>query len=238
MKHDWDSTIEQENTRVAEAYRRRETGARSQLYSYFNPATLYLVQERERAVLKVLRRRGGELADKTILDVGCGNGFWIREFLQWGAQPRNITGVDLLAARIEIARQLCPADVTFKCENAAALSFSDSSFDIVVQSTVFTSILDPAIREKVASEMLRVLRSAGFILWYDFRFDNPKNPDVVGIKKSEIVRLFPRCRIEFRRITLAPPIGRAVAPISRVLYETLAAMRMLSTHWLACIHKA
>ena len=36
--------------------------------------------------------------------------------------------------------------------------------------------------------------------------DNPRNPNVRGIRADEIRALFPRCDISLRRVTLAPPI--------------------------------
>ena len=62
--------------------------------------------------------------------------------------------------------------------------------------------------------MLRVLKKEGIILWYDFSYDNPKNPDVKGIKKEEIINLFPNCKFTFNKVTLAPPIVRSTAPRS------------------------
>ena len=49
------------------------------------------------------------------------------------------------------------------------------------------------------------------VLWYDIRVDNPKNPDVRGIRLNEIKELFPEASAyRAQRITLAPPIGRRV----------------------------
>ena len=42
------------------------------------------------------------------------------------------------------------------------------SFDLLLQSPVFTSILDQAMKERVAAEMMRVSKPGGLILWYDF----------------------------------------------------------------------
>ena len=52
--------------------------------------------------------------------------------------------------------------------NAAALAFPDATFDLVVQSTVFTSVLDATMKHQMAAEMLRVVKDDGVILWYDY----------------------------------------------------------------------
>ena len=84
---------------------------------------------------------------------------------------------------------------------------------------MFTSILDPTIKQRAAAEMLRVTKASGLMLWYDFCVDNPSNQSVRGIPKREILRLFPQCDIQFRRVTLAPPLlrGARALPLARLL---------------------
>jgi ubiquinone/menaquinone biosynthesis C-methylase UbiE len=60
--------------------------------------------------------------------------------------------------------------------SAPALSFLDKTFDLVVQSAVFNSILDFEMKQQIASEMLRVLKDDGLILWYDYHVNNLRNP--------------------------------------------------------------
>jgi ubiquinone/menaquinone biosynthesis C-methylase UbiE len=203
-----------------------------------NPSYALMIQEREMEVLSMLSRSGVDsLEEKRILEIGCGTGYWLRAFLQWGALPENIFGIDLLPGRIELARKICPQRVRLECGSAAKLAFPDASFDLVLQSTVFSSILDPAMKQRIAAEMLRVTKPDGFVLWYDFHVNNPNNPNVRGIRKSEISRLFPGCRIHIRRITLAPPIGRFVGRFSPLLYTLLSRTRILCTHYLNLIEK-
>ena len=207
-------------------------------YSQFDPAHLFACQQRESAILAALDRHGYRSLDHTkILEVGCGTGFWLQKFVRWGARPENIFGVDLLPGRIDEAKSSCPAGIKLTCGNAARLESSSGAFDIVFQSTVFSSVLDENMKKRMASEMLRVLRSGGIIIWYDFTVNNPRNADVRGVSRREARRLFPDCRFEFQRLTLAPPIGRAIARISPGLYRMLQSIRILNTHCLAIIKK-
>src|SRR5437762_174524 len=80
------------------------------------------------------------------------------------------------------------------------------------------------IKRRVASEMIRVVQPDGIILWYDFVFDSPKNSTVRGVGRREIQELFPRCDVELRRVTLAPPITRRLASRSRWLCSVLDAV--------------
>ncbi len=231
--------VQSENSaaqRICEAYARRQDRGR---YSWFRTDYVFTMQQRERHVLALLRRCGlaDQLAAQKILDVGCGNGAWLRDFIKWGARSEHLFGVDLLSQRVEEGRRLCPAAVHLQQGNAAALGFPDASFDIVLQATVFTSILDAHLRRQVAAEMLRVLKPDGWILWYDFHFNNPRNPDVRGVKKAEIRQLFPACEIRLERTTLAPPLARTIAPVSWWTAQLLEKLPWLRTHYLGIIRR-
>jgi hypothetical protein len=93
------------------------------------------------------------------------------------------------------------------------------------------------MKQQVASEMLRVVRRDGLILWYDYHVNNPWNPDVQGIKKREISCLFAGCDIDLRRVTLAPPLARWIAPRSWLLAYLLEKIPLLCTHYIGIIRK-
>jgi ubiquinone/menaquinone biosynthesis C-methylase UbiE len=225
-----------EEARIHEAYERRKVSGKG--YSWFDPGHLFMVQELERRLLGALKGHGmTPLNSKQILEIGCGNGHWLREFIKWGASPENLAGVDLLTERIAQACRLSPPGAVLARGNAAHLDFADGSFDIVLQATVFTSILDPALRERVAAEMARVLKPDGVVLWYDFRVNNPRNPDVRGIERAEIERLFSNCRVRLERITLAPPLLRALAPYTWLGSYLLSAIPWACSHYLGTIQK-
>lgn len=224
--------------RVRAAYGRRSDERDRLRYTHFAPAFLFHAQERERKTLSLLAQNGfGDLSDKRILEVGCEKGRFLLDLLRWGARPENLTGIDILSEHIAAAESICPRDVSLFSANAAALPLEDASFDLVVQGTTFSSILGVETRASAAREMLRVLRPNGAILWYDFFFNNPKNRDVRGLRKPEILNLFPDCVGIFRRISLAPPLARFVAPRSRMLFGALSSLQILNTHYLALIHR-
>ena len=80
-----------------------------------------------------------------------------------------------------------------------------------------------------------MLQPGGMILWYDLRMNNPRNANVRAVSEQEMTGLFPDCTIHAERLTLAPPIARAVAPLSTVSCELLALIPWLRTHTLAAI---
>jgi len=234
-----------EAERIRDAYARRDQNYSSRVlsspsakYSMFNKAALLKIQEVHFEMLQALRRfHCDDLANRKILEVGCGHGHWLRQFIQWGTLPENIFGVDLLPDRIETAKKLLPSAVTVMCADASRLLFEDESFDLVLEAVSFTSIFDWAMAKSIASEMVRVLKPGGAILWYDFWASNPQNPDVRGWRRRDIEHLFPGLRINLRRITLAPPIGKVVGNISTALYRALSAIKLLDTHYLGVFQK-
>jgi len=235
MESRYSESVKAEESRIRIAYAKRQTDSR---YSWFSPSYLFMIQERERRLLALLKRHNLSVLDtKRILEVGCGTGYWLYEFTRWGARPENINGVDLLADRIDKAREILPRGINIQCSNAADLAFPDGTFDLVLQSTVFSSVLDISMKRQIAGEMLRVVKRDGFILWYDFHVNNPWNPDVKAVKKNEIHQLFPGCQIELRRITLAPPLTRLIAPYSWLTCYLLEKIRLFCTHYLGVIRK-
>jgi hypothetical protein len=85
--------------------------------------------------------------------------------------------------------------------------------------------------------MLRVAKANGLVLWYDFCFDNPRNPDVRGVRRRAIRELFPGCAVILRRVSLAPPLARAIAPRSALLCRILGAIPPLCTHYVGLIRR-
>jgi ubiquinone/menaquinone biosynthesis C-methylase UbiE len=216
-----------EADRILEELRRRERELPADFYSLDRPANRFLRQSQERALRTI-----GSLAGKRVLEVGCGSGNWL-EMLQGAA---SLSGIDLDPERAARAAARFPgADI--RAGDASNLPWADGSFDVVLQSTVFSSILDPGMRQAVASEMLRVLAPGGAILWYDFFVDNPSNPHVRGVRRREIEALFPGCRVSLRRATLAPPLARRIVPVSWKLAELLESLRVLDTHYFGVIRR-
>jgi len=227
-----------EKSRIEKVSVKRKLCGSSNIYGLSNPGQLFMLQERERGVLKILRGMDRDiLRTGRILEVGCGSGVWIRDLIRWGAPPDNITGVELLPERAAVAQRLSPDGVCVQCGDARALGFPDRTFDLVIQSTVFTSMLDRDSQVQLAREMLRVLKPDGIIIWYDFYRDNPWNADVRGVTKQDVNSLFPGCCIQLREITLMPPLVRLIAPVSWIACQLLSLVPLLRTHYLGTIRK-
>lgn len=223
-----------DSDRIRAEYERRD-GLRGAFYSSYRAANFFELQGRERALRAALERVGMlPLFNASLLEVGVGSAAWFPTFHRFGLAEANFAGLDLSEERVEKARARTPnADV--RVGDGAALPWDDDSFDVVFQATMFSSVLDDGLQERIAAEMLRVLRPTGAVVSYDFGFNNPKNNEVRAVRKRDLARLFPGCSIAAQRVTLAPPLARRVVPRSWTLGELAQGARVLNTHLLAVV---
>jgi SAM-dependent methyltransferase len=221
---------------VRERYARRT--AQDPRYSLLNPAALWPMQERQRAMLALFRRLGWhDLSALHLHEVGCGSGSNLVELIQLGFEPARLSGVELLPERHAQARERLPQAVALSLGDALMLSPPAASVDIVLQSTVFSSLLDDAFQQRLADAMWAAIKPGGGVLWYDFTVDNPRNRDVRGVPLARVRRLFPQARVMTRKLTLAPPIARAVVRVHPALYTLFNAVPLLRTHMLCWLAK-
>ncbi len=217
-----------------QAYERQADRWRDQRYRSWMPGNLFVAQEAERVMFDLLRGHGlVPLDGREILEVGCGQGKQLVRFLARGSRSENLHGVDLQQDLIDVAGEIAPG-VDFRVADAMDLPFESGRFELVFAFTMLSSMRSAQSRERAAAEMLRVTRPSGAVLVYDFGV-NPRNPDVQPVGLGEIRRIFSGCRIRSRRVTLAPPLARAVAPRAWIGCALLNTIPLLRTHRLALI---
>jgi len=227
-----------ETEAVRQRYERRKAIEESNLYSPLNAEMWQSAQERQRALLRLFAKLGLASFENTkLVEVGCGTGGNLLEFLRLGFQPDNLIGIELLEDRVAKANKVLPVGMV-QAGDAACADIPLASQDVVFQSMVFTSLLDDVFQQELANEMWSWLKPGGGVLWYDFTYNNPNNPDVRGMPVRRVHELFPHGRFIVRRVTLAPPISRRVCRIHPALYAVLNALPILRTHVLCWIEKA
>lgn len=175
-------------------------------------------------------------ATSTCLEIGFGPMGWLADLIAWGVPEENLYGIELETSRVREVQRILPL-ANLLVGDATCLPWPDSTFDLVITSTVFTSILSSDVRQMAAKEISRVIVPGGALLWHDFAFNNPRNPNVRGIKRPEIKELFPEMSGRIRSVTLAPPIARRVVPFSWSLATILEALPFLRTHLLGVLQK-
>jgi len=207
----------------------------SDLYARLSPAERYIHQTRDAALLDLLERRGrASLSRMRILELGCGEGAFLRTLLSYGAEPGLTDGLDRHAGRVAAARRLAPG-ARLSAADGAALPYGSGVFDLVFAFTFFSSVTGPAPRRRAATEALRVLRPGGLVVVYDF-WINPFNPRVRPLGAGELRSLIAPQPIEIERVTLAPPIVRALGG-RPALCRPLERLPFLRTHLLAAVTK-
>lgn len=222
--------------RVRERYdRRREI---DDAWDDLDPSFFLASQEKERALVRWINGCGIlPLSDKRLLDVGCGTAGDLLALVRLGFDPDNLVGFELLDHLVQRARHRLPPSVRIECGDALALPAQAASFDVVMQSTVFTSLLDDDFQRRLAQRMWELAKPGGGVLWFDFAYDNPRNRDVRGVPRDRIAELFPEGDMRCWRLWLAPPIARLATRVHPKLYTALNTVPLLRTHLLCWIEK-
>ena len=147
-----DASDRAETDAVRVRYARRAPA--DERYRLTNPAALMAMQERQRAMLALFARRGfADLGSLRLVEVGSGGGGNLLELLQLGFLPEHLAGIELLPERHAAARARLPEAVRLVCGDASAEPVAPGSIDIVLASTVFSSLLDDAFQQRLAAAM-------------------------------------------------------------------------------------
>lgn len=203
----------------------------------YEPWFMIARQDRERHAASLLARAGfGSLKGHPCLEVGFGHFGWLNNLINLGARESDLHGIELDPKRVEQAHDVFPV-ADLRQGDATAMPWPDETFDLVVASTLFTSILSPEVRRMVALEITRVLAPGGALLWYDFRVNNPRNPGARKVTRVELKELFPSMSGEIESVTLAMPLLRLLAPRSWMMTQVLSAVPFLRTHLIALLRK-
>src|SRR5262249_31115171 len=118
---------------------------------------------------------GGHLkSGMTVLELGCGAGYFTKELARSGA---DIVAIDVSIDLLEIAQANCFApNVRYEIQDACALHYPNATFDSVVGS----SILHHLQIESALGEIYRVLKLGGTIYFTEPNMLNPQ----IAIQKN------------------------------------------------------
>jgi SAM-dependent methyltransferase len=110
----------------------------------------WIAEEEYRLITSLLAPR----ANETLLDVGCGTGYFTRRFAASVAEG-NVLGADIDVDTLRFAAGQSPRGLSFVAADARRLPFRDGSFDVVVGITSLCFICE---EKQALREMLRVAR--------------------------------------------------------------------------------
>lgn len=120
----------------------------------------------------------------TLLEVGCSSGFY-SEVVEISGLPIKYSGCDYSDPFIRLARESYPS-INFAVEDAAALNYTDSSFDIVVSGCCLLHIPE---YKKAIEETARVARQYAIFHRTPVVFGRPNQwyrKNAYGIETVEI----------------------------------------------------
>lgn len=211
--------IEQERIRcVYHAWLAEE---RIAAYAWHRPEVMEQDAARSRVAGSLLAQTlGAELGKLRVVDVGCGSGGFLRQLIDWGADPCRLAGTEYQEQRLVLARMRSAPGIRW---HLGDLDFAEpGSFDLVVANTVFSSILGADARAALAQDMWRSVAPGGWCMLFDFRYNNPRNLNVRRVTRGELRTMWPAAESRYRTLLLAPPIARRLGGAPRILSELLA----------------
>ena len=87
----------------------------------------------------------------------------------------------------------------------------------------------------MANSAKGLVKEGGLLCIFDFAYDNPKNPDVRGVKRRELSELFHNLDfLIFEKVVLAPPISRRLTRLSLTLARLISTLLpIVRTHFYA-----
>ncbi len=203
-------------------------------YRLDNPGNVFNLGQLREVLREFLRRVDADPARIKALDLGCGGMFWAEELVRLGVRRENCYGADILHWRMREGRDQ-GRDIRAINASGAALPIRSGSFHLVCQFTMMTSVLDDNMRIRIAGEMQRILESGGYVLWYDFRYNNPANRYTRAVGRAELQALFPGWKIDLRSATFVPQLARKTPKFLIPLLKFLYRLPMLRTHYVALI---
>ena len=129
----------------------------------------------------------GMKAGDRVLDVCCGTG---DQVLHCAAGGIKAAGIDLnegMVAQAEKSRiKRGFGNVSFSVQDAAALSFGDNMFDFISISLALHE-KDSSLRDRVITEMKRVVKKDGVLVFVDFHVPLPRNLMAFFIRSVEFL---------------------------------------------------
>lgn len=186
----------------------------------FNLYPYYLGQTQYKMLIRILKdlgiRSNTTLYQKTILDIGAGEGNLILSLLRLGADIKKISAVELLTARFaKLQERFCNAQLY--CGNY--LDYKPATtFDIITIMAVLSSIIDEDIRTAMVNKAYRELANEGLLIIYDYDKPGPVQltPNYKSVSFQKIIEQLGLNKHEYRvysKVYINAKIGKGLCLI-------------------------
>ena len=108
-------------------------------YASRNPVQRFLL----RRFFQRIRCWLDEIEPKSVLDFGCGEGFFWKRLAELGTLPQ-VTGIDIRRDALAVAREQLPG-LTFVEADLLDFAAPDGTFDLIIASEVLEHLADPGL---------------------------------------------------------------------------------------------
>jgi SAM-dependent methyltransferase len=169
--------------------------------------------------------------DLVAVDLGAGDGNDVGPLRRTLGPSACLVAVDLRSAALRALRR-SGAPVEVVAAHASRLPFGDRGVDLILQSTMLSSVLSAERREAIYAEVRRVLGPGGLFVSIDMRLPNPRNPNIAPVRRTELRRAFPGWSCGARSLILAPPLHGALRSLSPWLARVAETIPLLRSHLL------
>lgn len=216
------------------AYEKRKISSTSSNVNYY--FNTYSKFERELHYFRFIAKEFPQKSFSKLkfLEIGAGHGNNIYFFKNLGFLYENIFANELLEDRISVLKYNYPS-IQVISGNALEISEFKNYFDIILISTVFSSILDNNFRISLANKSMELLNNEGILICYDFIYNNPANEDVKKVTRQDLRMFFNSARsIYFQKVTVFPYIGRKLGRFYNIFNLIFPFLR---THLISIIRK-
>jgi len=212
------STLEEKTAACYERRRTQKEDGRDSILK--NPGVAFQSFASDLSLVLALRTARAEVRSAKVLDIGCGAGASLTTLIKLGFLPWNLTGLEIRESEVQLAKQIHP-NVNLVCADASKMNFPGQSFDLVTEATMLIHVTDDLVRQRIADEMIRVVKVGGHIILLDWRYDKPGNRDYKALSAQTVKRLF--------RVSSATEIegqfnGALVPPVGRLLSKSMSSV--------------
>lgn len=179
-----------------------------------------------------IRTQVGTLADRQVLDVGCGGGLLAEAMAAEGA---HVTGIDLAQQSLQVARlhgHESGVQVRYECVSAEDYAGQQpGQFDLVTCMELLEHVPDPA---SVVNACARLVRPGGLVCFSTLN-RNPKSFLLAIVAAEYLLRMVPRGTHSYEQFitpselaSAARAAGLEVTTISGIQYQPLTRLYRLS----------
>jgi ubiquinone/menaquinone biosynthesis C-methylase UbiE len=148
-------------------------------------------------LIEALREHGLETADMagvSVVELGCGWGRNLHQFVELGIPERNIAAVDLIEHFITFGQSRNPA-LNITVGDATRTGFDDSAFDVVLLHTVLSAITERDLHSELLREARRLVKPAGLVIVFDIADGYPVGRANVSGEELVFIQPVPRASL-------------------------------------------